>query len=116
MKYVDYGCAWTIFAVGFAFMVLTEVRHTPGAVLDTPLLWIFVAMFNLLRLRNDDGVKGLRIFCLGANVSVCVFEAARVKMWGAPVFPSLIVAGAIFCETIFSIFRSRRASRVPTPV
>ena len=115
MKYADYGCAWTIFAVGFVNMVLTEVRHPPGVVLDTSLLWIFVAMFNLLRLRNDDGVKGLRIFCIGANVSECVFEVARMKMWGVLVFPGSIVAVAIFCEAIFSILRSRQA-RVATAV
>lgn len=115
MKYADYGCAWTIFAVGFVNMVLTEVRHPPGVVLDTSLLWIFVAMFNLLRLRNDDGVKGLRIFCIGANVSECVFEVARMKMWGMLVFPGLIVAVAIFCEAIFSILRSRQP-RVATAV
>jgi hypothetical protein len=59
MKYVDYACAWILFAAGMVGMVATEVRHPPQAVLDTPLLWIFVAMFNLLRL------SGLRLKMFG---------------------------------------------------
>jgi hypothetical protein len=104
MKYVDYACAWMIFAVGLVAVVLTELRHPPGAVLDTPLLWIFVAMFNFLRLRNDDGVKGLRIFCIGANLSEFAFEVVRIKMWGASL---LVVALPMLCETIFSMVRSK---------
>ena len=72
-------------------------------------------MFNLLRLRNNDGVKGLRIYCMAANVSVCVFEAGRLKMWGLPGFTGLILTVAIFCETIFSIVRSKQPS-IPTAV
>jgi hypothetical protein len=63
MKYVDYACAWTVFVIGVVGMTAIEIRHPPQAVLDTPLLWIFVAMFNLLRLRNGYSVRGLRVFC-----------------------------------------------------
>lgn len=84
---------------------LNELRHPPGAVLDTPLLWIFVGMFNFLRLRNDDGAKGLRVSCIGANLSEFALEVVRMKMWG----PSLlIVAVPMLCETIFSMVRSKR--------
>ena len=105
MKYADYACAWSIFVVGLVGMVFTELRHPPGAVLDTPLLWIFVGMFNFLRLRNDDGVKGLRISCIGANLSEFIFEIARMKMWG---LSFLIVAVPLLAETIFSMIRSKR--------
>lgn len=105
MKYMDYACAWTIFVVGLVGIVLTELRHPAGAVLDTPLLWIFVAMFNLLRLRNDDDVNGLRISCIGANLCQFIFEITRMKMWG---LSFLIVAVPLLAETIFSIIRSRR--------
>jgi len=84
---------------------MTELRHPPGAVLDTPLLWIFVATFNFLGLRNDDGVKGLRISCIGANVSELVLEIIRMKMWG---LSFLIVALPLLAETIFSMIRSKR--------
>lgn len=111
MTYLDYACAWTIFVAGLVSIVMTEVRHAPGAVLDTPLLWIFVAMFNFLRLRNDDGVNGLRIFCIGANLSEFTFEIARMKMWG---LSSLIVGVPLLAETVFSIIRSKRRSQQPS--
>jgi hypothetical protein len=104
MKYADYACAWTIFIVGLVGIVFTELRHPPGAVLDTPLLWIFVGMFNFLRLRNDDGVKGLRISCIGANLAEFIFEIARMKMWG---LSFLIVAVPLLAEAIFSMIRSK---------
>jgi hypothetical protein len=105
MKYVDYACAWTIFVLGLVTIVMTELWHPPGAVLDTPLLWIFVGMFNFLRLRNDGAVKGLRVFCIGANLSEFALELVRMKMAG----PSyLIVAAPMLCETIFSMVRSKR--------
>ena len=110
MKYVDYVCAWTILVVGIFGIVMTELQHPPGAVLDTPLLWIFVAMFNFLRLHNDGGIKGLRIFCIGANLSAFMLEIARMKMWG---LSFLIVALPLLVETLFSIIRSKRS--VPAP-
>jgi hypothetical protein len=103
--YADYACAWIILALGVLGILRIEVVHPAHAVLDTPLLWIFVAMFNFLRLRNEDVVR-LRVFCIGANLSESIFEVARMKMWG--VYPFLVVAVPIFCEAIFSIVRSRR--------
>lgn len=106
MKYVDYACAWTIFVVGLISIVMTELRHPPGAVLDTPLLWIFVAMFNFLRFRNSNGANGLRIFCIGANLSALALEIVRMKMWGLTL-PLPIVAVTVFAETVFSMVRSK---------
>ena len=68
MKYVDSACAWAVFAVGVVGIVITEMRHPPHAVLDTPLLWLCIAMFNLLRLRNGYQVANLKVFCVGANL------------------------------------------------
>jgi hypothetical protein len=99
MKYVDYACAWILFAAGVGGMVATEVRHPPQAVLDTPLLWIFVATFNLLRLRNGNGVKGLNVSCTGANLAALALEAVRLKMFGPF---GLVVGLPILAELIFS--------------
>jgi len=79
--------------------------HPPSAVLDTPLLWILLAMLNLLRLGNGYHVKGLRVFCIGANISVLALEAVRFKMFGAS---ALIAAVPILAETLFSIIRSSK--------
>jgi hypothetical protein len=107
MKYLDYACAWMIFVVGFVGIAMTELRHPPGAVLDTPLLWIFVAMFNFLRLRDQAGIKGLRMVCIAANLSEFVLEMVRMKMWG---LSFLIVAVPLLCETLFSIVRAKRSA------
>jgi hypothetical protein len=104
MKYADYACAWFIFAIGMIDVVLTEVTHPPGVILDTALLWIFVAMFNLLRLRNGGSIKGLTIVCIAANLAESVLEVYRMTWSPRPI---VVVAVPILCETVFSIVRSR---------
>jgi len=99
-KAIDTIFAWLLFAVGFVGIVVTELRHPPGAVLDTPFLWILAAMFNLLRLRNGYRVRGLKSFCIAANVVVLVAEAVRLKMFG----PFVLIQGIpMLAETVFSI-------------
>jgi hypothetical protein len=105
MKYVDNACAWFILAIGMIDVVLTEVTHTPGVILDTALLWILVAMFNLLRLRNGGSIKGLTIVCIAANLTESILEVYRMTWSPRPI---VVVAVPILCETVFSIVRSRR--------
>jgi hypothetical protein len=62
MKYLDEACAWLIFLVGVTHIVLTGVLRWRGSVLDTGLLYIFLAMFNLLRIRNGYTIKLLKVF------------------------------------------------------
>jgi hypothetical protein len=104
MKWLDYVCAWAVFGFGIVGIVLTETRHPPHAVLDTPLLWILVAMFNLLHIRNGSSVANLRIFCLGANVATLALEANRLKMFGTDP-PGGALALFIFTETVFALRR-----------
>ena len=92
MKYADYACAWFIFAIGMIDVVLTEVTHPPGVILDTGLLWIFVAMFNLLRLRNGDSIKGLTIVCITANLAESVLLPLTVS------FASVAACGSNPCR------------------
>ncbi len=100
MKYVDYACAWAVFVIGVVGMTAIEIRHPPHAVLDTPLLWVFVAMFNLLRLRNGYSVRSLAVFCIGANVATLALEVVRLRMFG---LGFLVTASLILVETIFSL-------------
>ena len=100
MRIIDYGFAWILFALGVIALVWTEIVHPKGAVLDSPLLWIMVAMFNLLRLRNGYHVSGLKVFCVGANLALLVLESVRVRMFG-PL--NLIEAVPILAETLFSV-------------
>jgi hypothetical protein len=100
MKYVDRICAWLIFLAGIAHIVATDILHLPGS-LDTSLLWILVAMLNLLRIQNGYTVRGLKVFCLGANVAVLVLEVVRWKMFAAP--ESLVLIVLFILELLFSI-------------
>lgn len=100
MKYVDQVCAWIIFLAGIAHILTTEIFHPRGVTLDLGLLWIFLAMFNLLRLRNGYSVQGLKAFCIGANLSALMFEVVRWKMFG---LRGGILAVLVFAETLFSV-------------
>lgn len=82
MKYLDEICSWLIFLVGMSHLVVTEIYHARGSVLDTGLLYILVAMFNLLRIRNGNTVQRLKVFCLGANLSALILEVVRWNMFG----------------------------------
>jgi hypothetical protein len=93
---------WTVFVVGVVGIMLIEMRHPPHAVLDTPLLWVFVAMFNLLRLGNGYSVRSLRVFCVGANVAALALEVVRLRMFGVGF---LVTASLILVETFFSLRR-----------
>ena len=100
MKYLDYACAYSLFLIGVLGIFSTEIRHPSSAVLDTPILWILVSMFNLLRLRNGYSVSGLKVFCVGANLAGLAIEVVRFKMFG----PFALVQGIpILGVTIFSI-------------
>jgi hypothetical protein len=101
MKYVDRICAWLIFLAGIIHIVATDLMHLRGS-LDTALVWIFVALLNLLRILNGYTVRGLKVFCLGANVSALVLEVVRWKMFADP--SSLVLIVLFFLEILFSIF------------
>ena len=100
MKFMDHICAWALFVIAIAGILMIETRQPVGAVLDTPFLWILVAMFNLLRLRNGYRVRGLKTFCIGANLIALVTEIVRFKMFG---LFNLIQVVPILAETVFSM-------------
>jgi len=100
MRYVDSALAWIIFAIGVVGSVTTVLFYMPFRSLDAPLLWVYVAMFNLLRVRNGRSAKTLTTFCIGANLAVVMLEAVRFKMWGPF---ALFGAVPIFCELVFSV-------------
>jgi hypothetical protein len=109
MKYIDYFCAWFLFVAGLAFIVDIEIWHPSGAVLDTPILWIVVAMINILRLRNGYGIKNLKAFCISANLILLVVETVSFKLYPSPT--SLIQGIPTVAETLFSL--TQRAAAFP---
>lgn len=100
IRYVDFALAWVILAIGIVGIFTTALFHVPFGKLDTPLLWLFVAMFNLLRVVNGRNAKTLTTFCMGANLAVVMLEAIRFKMWGPF---ALFGAVPILCELAFSV-------------
>jgi hypothetical protein len=85
---------------------MIETKHPPGAVLDLPILWIYVAMFNLLRIRNAGHARGIRSFCVATNLIDLMVETVRWKMFGQWV---LIGGILVLCETAFSLLRPHDA-------
>jgi hypothetical protein len=101
MKTADHICAWALFIWAFLSIVMIEIRHPLGAVLDTPVLWIVTAILNVLRLRDGKGNRDLRRSCVAVNTIVLMIEIARWKMFGAWTAIATIL---VLIETVFSIF------------
>jgi len=119
MKYLDYACVWAIFISALVSVIVIAFWHPRGTTLEAPLLWILVAMMNFLRLRNGySGTRGLRTFCIAANLIALSVEILRFGLFGGWIFERggllylltasrewiayLIVALAAFGETVFS--------------
>jgi hypothetical protein len=105
LKNLDRACAWLIFILGILDLVHTELRHPAGAVLDSGLLWVLLAMFNLLRIDHADKVRHLQTFCIGANIATLMLESVRWKMFGLSAMTGLVLA-----ETLFSIWPVAKGS------
>jgi hypothetical protein len=65
---------------------------------------------NLLRIRNGRGVKGLKLFCITANVTMLVFAIALMASIGKSrtlQHPQVPIVGALLLvETAFSLGKS----------
>jgi hypothetical protein len=70
MKAVDTICAWALFAWAFFSIVTIEIRHPAGAILDTPVLWIVIAILNVLRIRDAQSNRDLRLSCVAVSTIV----------------------------------------------
>jgi hypothetical protein len=98
MKYLDYACAWIIFLSAFVSIVVIGRWHPRGTTLEAPLLWILVAMMNFLRLRNGYFVvRGLRTFCVAANLIAFALEILRFGLFASWIFESGGLYYPIFC-------------------
>ena len=79
-------------------------------IFGTGLALLFTAMLNVLRIRNGSGVKGLKLFCITANVSMFVFAVALMASIGISRTlhnPQVPFAGALLlAEIMFSLGKS----------
>ncbi|HTC55800.1 MAG TPA: hypothetical protein VK706_05260, partial [Candidatus Sulfotelmatobacter sp.] len=76
-------------------------------IFGTCLALLFTAMLNVLRIRNGRGVKGLKLFCITANVTMLVLAIALMASIGRArtlQHPQIPLVGAILLtETGFSL-------------
>ena len=108
MKVIDRLAAGALFILAIMDGLLVP-RSYPGRIwiFGTGLALLFAAMLNVLRIRNSDGVKGLKLFCITANVTMLVFSVALMASIGKSrtlQHPQIPLVGALLlAEMAFSL-------------
>ncbi len=111
MRLFDRLCAGTLFILAIVDCLLVPKDYT-GRIwfFGTGLALLFTAMLNVLRIRNGRGVKGLKLFCVTADVTMLVFVIALMASIGKartlqhPQIP--LVGVLLLAETGFSLGKS----------
>ena len=104
----DRLCAGTLFVLAIVDCLLVPRIYTGRIwIFGTGLALLFTAMLNILRIRNDCLVKGLKLFCITANVTMLVFAMALMASIGKArtlANPQVPLMGALLLvETAFSL-------------
>jgi hypothetical protein len=110
MKLSDQLCAATLFILATVDCLLVPKTYTGRIwIFGTGLALLFTAMLNMLRTRNVRGVRGLKLFCINANVTMLVFVVALIVSIGKSrtlQHPQIPLVGALLlAETAFSLRR-----------
>jgi hypothetical protein len=108
MKLFDRICAGTLFVLAIVDCLLIPKTYTGRIwIFGTGLALLFTAMLNVLRIRNAGGVKGLKLFCLTANVTMFVFVIALMASIGRSrtlQYPQIPLTGTLLLvEVAFSL-------------
>jgi hypothetical protein len=108
VKFLDQLCAGALFVLAIADCQLVPRTYTGRIwIFGTGLALLFTSMLNVLRLRNGPEVRGLRIFCITANVTMLVFALALIASIGkSRTLQHLqipIVGALLLGETVFSL-------------
>ncbi len=106
--FFDRLCAGIIFILAIADCLLVPRTYTGRIwIFGTGLALLFAAMLNVLRIRNRQAVRGLKLFCITANVTMFVFAIALMASIGklrTLQHPQIPLAGPLlFAETAFSL-------------
>ena len=108
MRLVDGLCAGTLFVIAVVDCLLVPRTYTGRIwIFGTGLALLFAAMLNILRVRNGREVKGLKLFCITANVTMFAFAIALMASIGKlrtlqhPQIP--LVGALLLAETAFSL-------------
>ncbi len=108
MKLFDRLCAGVLFILAIEDGLLVPKNYTGRIwIFGTCLALLFTAMLNGLRIRNGPGVKGLKLFCITANVTMLVLGVALIVSIGKILtlqHPQIPLIGALLLvETGFSL-------------
>jgi hypothetical protein len=108
VKVFDKLCASTLFVLAIVDCLLVPRTYTGRIwILGTSLALLFTAMLNGLRIRNGLGMKGLKLSCITANVTMLVFGIALMASIGksrtmaTPQIP--LLTALLLAETAFSL-------------
>jgi hypothetical protein len=104
----DRLCAGILFTLAIMDCLLVPRTYTGRIwIFGTGLALLFTAMFNVLRIRNGRGVKGLKLSCITANLTMLVFVIALMASIGKPrtlQHPQILLVGILLlAETAFSL-------------
>jgi hypothetical protein len=113
MKLFDRLGAGTLFILAIVDCLLVPKTYTGRIwIFGTSLALLFTAMLNVLRIRNGQGVLGLKLFCITANAPMLAFVIARMASIGKSrtlQHPQITLVGALLlAETAFSLSKNSR--------
>lgn len=108
MRLLDRLCAGTLFVLAIVDCLLVPRTYTGRIwIFGTGLALLFTAMLNVLRIRNERGLQGLKLFCIAANMTMLMFAIALTASIGRArtlQHPQLLVVEALLLvETVFSL-------------
>jgi hypothetical protein len=110
MKLLDRLCSEALFVLAIMDCLLVPKAYTGRIwIFGTALALLFTAMLNILRLRNGREVRGLKLFCITANVTMFVFAISLIASIGKArtlQHPQImLVAVLLLFETALSLGR-----------
>jgi hypothetical protein len=111
MTFLDRLCAGVLFILAIVDCLLVPRTYTGRIwIFGTGLALLFTAMLNGLRMRNGRGVRGLKLSCITANVTMLMFVIALLPSIGLSrrlQHPQTTLVGALLlAETAFSLRRN----------
>lgn len=122
MRILDTLCAGLLFIVSIVYSLLVPIGYTGRIwIFGTCLALLFVAMLNLLRIRNHIAVRHLKLFCITANLAILAFVISLMaSIGGARTIGNLevpFIAVLVLIETVFSVasVRPNRSASSSSP-
>jgi hypothetical protein len=111
VKLFDRLCAGILFILAIVDCLLVPKNYTGRIwIFGTCLALLFTSMLNALRIRNGRGVKGLKLFCITANVTMLVLVIALIASIGKERTPKHLqiplIGALLLAETAFSLGKS----------